>query len=64
MSLPLISVKDLTLSFRTVEGLVKAVEQVSFDIASGEVMGLVGESGSGTSVTVKSLMLLKPDNAV
>jgi peptide/nickel transport system ATP-binding protein len=64
MSTPLISVKDLTLSFRTDEGLVKAVDHVSFDIAPGEVMGLVGESGSGKSVTAKSLMLLNPDNAV
>jgi peptide/nickel transport system ATP-binding protein len=64
MSTPLISVKDLTLSFATDEGLVKAVDHVSFDIAPGEVMGLVGESGSGKSVTAKSLMLLNPDNAV
>ncbi len=63
MSAPLISVKDLTLSFRTDEGLVKAVDSVSFDVAPGEVLGLVGESGSGKSVTAKSLMHLNPDNA-
>ncbi len=64
MTLPLISVKDLTLRFKTDEGLVTAVEDVSFDIAAGEILGLVGESGSGKSVTAKSLMLLNPDNAV
>lgn len=64
MTEPLISVKDLTLRFRTDEGLITAVENVSFDIASGEILGLVGESGSGKSVTAKSLMLLNPENAV
>ena len=64
MTQPLISVNDLTIRFKTDEGLVTAVEKVSFDIASGEVLGLVGESGSGKSVTAKSLMLLNPDNAV
>ncbi len=64
MTNPLISVKDLTLRFKTDEGLITAVEDVSFDIEAGEVLGLVGESGSGKSVTAKSLMLLNPDNAV
>jgi peptide/nickel transport system ATP-binding protein len=64
MTKPLISVKDLTIRFKTDEGLVTAVEKASFDIASGEVLGLVGESGSGKSVTAKALMLLNPDNAV
>jgi oligopeptide/dipeptide ABC transporter ATP-binding protein len=64
MTKPLISVKDLTVRFKTDEGLVTAVEKVTFDIASGEVLGLVGESGSGKSVTAKALMLLNPDNAV
>ncbi|MFZ1727915.1 MAG: ABC transporter ATP-binding protein [Albidovulum sp.] len=62
MSKPLISVEDLTIRFRTDEGLVTAVEDVSFDINPGEVMGLVGESGSGKSVTAKALMLLNAGN--
>ena len=51
MTKPLISVENLTLRFRTDEGLVTAVNDVSFEIVPGEVLGLVGESGSGKSVT-------------
>ena len=47
----LIEVKNLTLKFKTDEGLITAVEDVSFSLNRGEVMGLVGESGSGKSVT-------------
>ena len=60
----LLNVENLTLGFHTDEGLITAVDDVSFDLESGEVMGLVGESGSGKSVTAKSLMKLNPDNAV
>jgi oligopeptide/dipeptide ABC transporter ATP-binding protein len=60
---PIISVKDLTIRFRTDEGLVTAVDGISFDIEPGEVLGLVGESGSGKSVTAKALMQLNPGNA-
>ena len=60
----LLKVDNLTLQFRTDEGLITAVDDVSFAIAPGEVMGLVGESGSGKSVTAKSLMQLNPGNAV
>ncbi|MEM6847237.1 MAG: ABC transporter ATP-binding protein [Pseudomonadota bacterium] len=60
----LIDVEHLTLQFRTDEGLVTAVEDVSFSLNKGEVMGLVGESGSGKSVTAKSLMHLNAKNAV
>ncbi len=60
----LLTVENLTLQFGTDEGLITAVEDVSFEIKEGEVLGLVGESGSGKSVTAKSLMKLNPSNAV
>ncbi|MEC3862162.1 ABC transporter ATP-binding protein [Mesobacterium sp. TK19101] len=60
----LIDVENLTLKFRTDEGLITAVDNVSFSLNKGEVMGLVGESGSGKSVTAKSLMHLNARNAV
>ncbi len=59
----LLSVENLTLRFATDEGLVTAVDDVSFTLEPGEVMGLVGESGSGKSVTAKSLMQLNARNA-
>lgn len=61
---PLIDVENLTLKFRTDEGLITAVDNVSFSVGKGEVMGLVGESGSGKSVTAKALMHLNARNAV
>ena len=60
----LIDVENLTLKFRTDEGLITAVDNVSFSLNKGEVMGLVGESGSGKSVTAKALMHLNAKNAV
>jgi peptide/nickel transport system ATP-binding protein len=60
----LLKVENLTLGFDTDEGRIIAIDDISFELESGEVMGLVGESGSGKSVTAKSLMKLNPDNAV
>jgi len=62
MSRPLISVQNLTVRFRTDEGLVTAVDGASFELRDGEILGLVGESGSGKSVTAKSLMQLNAGN--
>ncbi|MEM9578964.1 MAG: ABC transporter ATP-binding protein [Pseudomonadota bacterium] len=60
----LLTVENLTLKFRTDEGLITAVDDVSFTLNQSEVVGLVGESGSGKSVTAKALMHLNPRNAV
>ncbi len=57
----LLEVKDLETHFRTEEGIVKAVNKVSFTIRKGETVGIVGESGSGKSVTSLSIMGLIPN---
>ena len=57
----LLEVKDLKTHFFTAEGVVKAVDGVSYDLEEGETLGLVGESGCGKSVSALSLMRLIPD---
>jgi peptide/nickel transport system ATP-binding protein len=58
---PLLQVEDLRTYFRTSDGLVRAVDGVSFHVDRGEVVGIVGESGSGKSMTALSILRLVPD---
>lgn len=58
--MPLLDVRNLTTRFHTRNGVVNAVEDVSFRIEAGETLGIVGESGSGKSVTCYSLLGLVP----
>ena len=56
----LLGVEALTVAFNTEQGPVRVVEDVSFNLASGETRGLVGESGCGKSVTAQAIMRLLP----
>src|SRR5262252_7702921 len=58
MTEPLLSVRDLHVTFDLHEGVVKAVDGVSFDVLPGRVMGIVGESGCGKSVTMRAILQL------
>jgi peptide/nickel transport system ATP-binding protein/oligopeptide transport system ATP-binding protein len=63
-SSPILTVEDLRVSFATEDGVVKAVDGVSFELAAGEVLAIVGESGCGKSVTAQTLTgLTRASNA-
>jgi microcin C transport system ATP-binding protein len=60
MQSPLLSVQNLSVDFKTTEGLFRAVDGASFSVEKGKTVALVGESGSGKSVTALSIMQLLP----
>ena len=57
---PILSIRDLTVEFKTEDGVVKAVSGVEYDLYPGEILGIVGESGSGKSVSVMTMLGLIP----
>jgi peptide/nickel transport system ATP-binding protein len=61
MAFPLLDIRNLKVTFRTEDGIVRAVDGVSLTVQEGETVGIVGESGSGKSVTMMSVMRLITD---
>ncbi len=59
----LIKIDNLSVHFRTFEGRVQALDGINLDLNEGEILGIIGESGSGKSTTALSLLGLLPDNA-
>ena len=61
MAKNILEIKNLTFSFHTYGGVVKSVRDVSFNVREGEVLGIVGESGCGKSVTSQCILKLNPE---
>ena len=61
MSAPLLQVQDLVVDFKTRAGNARVLDHVSLDVSEGKILGIVGESGCGKSMTALSIMGLVPN---
>ena len=64
MAKNILEVRDLIISFKTTNGKVQAVRDISFDLQKGETLCIVGESGSGKSVTSRAILGILAGNAI
>ncbi len=62
-STPLLSIRDLSVHFHTDRGVVSALDRVQLTVGEGEVVGLIGESGSGKTTTARSVLRILPGSA-
>ena len=60
MAQPVLEIDNLSVQFNLKRGVLRAIDQISFEVGKGETFGLVGESGSGKSVTARAIMRLIP----
>ncbi|HNU24296.1 MAG TPA: ATP-binding cassette domain-containing protein, partial [Mesotoga sp.] len=60
---PLLDIKDLKIAFDSTEGMLYAVKGISLEVLEKEIIGIVGESGCGKTVTALSIMRLLPGNS-
>ena len=61
---PLLSIQNLTISFDTMKGKVKAIRNVNLNLYQGEILGIIGETGSGKSITCKAITRLLPKETI
>ena len=60
MTIPILSIENLTVTFNTRFGTIPVLDDVSFDLSTGEILSIVGESGCGKTMTVLAIMGLMP----
>ncbi len=58
----ILAVDNLSISFKTFDGIYQAIEKINFSLKKGEILGIVGETGCGKSVTARAIMNLLPEN--